>query len=216
MAALAVAGIVGPIVFTLLVILQGLLQPDYSHLVLPISALAVFPSGWLQTVNFCLTGALMVAYAVGLHLGIRSSRNSVVGPALLMVSGIGLIVAGAFPMVTDASGALVEPTGHAVGAILSFLGAGFGLTALSRRMAADPQWRNLAAYALASGIAIVVLFLAMAGLAVPNEGVLHGWFGLLQRVVLGIWFPCLIILAVRLVRITRGENRPRVSIDATA
>jgi hypothetical membrane protein len=205
-AALAVAGIVAPIVFTLLVILQGLLQPEYSHLVLPISALAVLPLGWIQNLNFYLTGALMAAYAVGLHAGIRRRRRSVVGPALLMISGIGLIVAGTFPMITDPSGALVEPPGHVVGAILSFLGAGLALTALSRRMAADPRWRNLATYVFASGIAIVVLFVMMAGLAVPSDGMLHSWFGLLQRVVLAIWFPCLIVLAVRLLRITRGAS----------
>ena len=44
-APLAAAGVVGPIVFTVLVIAQGLLQPDYSHVALPISALAAWPSG---------------------------------------------------------------------------------------------------------------------------------------------------------------------------
>ena len=40
MTSLAFAGIVGPVLFTLLVIVQGLLQPDYSHIAMPISALA--------------------------------------------------------------------------------------------------------------------------------------------------------------------------------
>lgn len=38
-AALAVSRIVAPISFRAVVILQGLLQPDYSHVVMPISAL---------------------------------------------------------------------------------------------------------------------------------------------------------------------------------
>jgi len=40
----------------------------------------------------------------------------------------------------------------------------------------------------------------MAGLAVPEGGALHPWFGLLQRVVLAVWFPCTFLLSLRLLR----------------
>ena len=42
---LALAGIIGPIWFTTFVVLQGVLLPDYSHVRLPISALAAWPTG---------------------------------------------------------------------------------------------------------------------------------------------------------------------------
>ena len=35
---LAVAGMVGPIQFVTVVMIQGVLQPDYSHIAMPISA----------------------------------------------------------------------------------------------------------------------------------------------------------------------------------
>jgi hypothetical protein len=38
--ALSSAGIIGPIWFTTLVIIQGILHPDYSHIAMPVSALA--------------------------------------------------------------------------------------------------------------------------------------------------------------------------------
>ena len=41
---LLTAGIAGPIWFTALVIVQGILQPDYSHIAMPISALAASPA----------------------------------------------------------------------------------------------------------------------------------------------------------------------------
>ena len=44
---LALAGVIGPIWFTTLVVLQGLLLPDYSHIGLPISALAAWPAAVL-------------------------------------------------------------------------------------------------------------------------------------------------------------------------
>jgi hypothetical protein len=64
------------------------------------------------------------------------------------------------------------------------LGAGIGLIALSRRMTSDPSWRSLATYTLATGIAIVVLFLAVGGLASTSDAPLYRWFGLTQRVLL--------------------------------
>ena len=48
---LAIAGIVAPVWFITLVIVQGVLQPDYNHISLPISALAAWPAGWIQNLN---------------------------------------------------------------------------------------------------------------------------------------------------------------------
>ena len=61
------AGVVGPILFTALVITQGLLQPDYSHVAMPISALAAWPLGWVQNLNFAVFALLLAAFTVGLH-----------------------------------------------------------------------------------------------------------------------------------------------------
>ena len=73
--ALALAGIVGPIWFTTLVVLQGFLQPDYSHVRLPISALGAWPTGWIQSLNFYVTGALGMAFALALHRGVQLERR---------------------------------------------------------------------------------------------------------------------------------------------
>jgi hypothetical membrane protein len=62
---LALAGIIGPIWFTTLVIIQGVLLADYSHVRLPISALAAWPTGWMQNINFFVFGSLTMVYAFG-------------------------------------------------------------------------------------------------------------------------------------------------------
>jgi hypothetical protein len=191
--------------FSALAVLQGVTNPDYDWVALPISALVTWPTGWIQTLNFYAFGALTMLHAVGLHLGIQRRSLAILGPGLLGVSGLGACVAGLVPMTRDTNGALVEPAGHAVGAVLTFLGAGLGLTLVSRRMASDPDWRHLARYTLVCGIAVLCLFLAMASLAVPDEGPLHPWFGLLQRAVLTVWFPCTFILSLRLLRVSKAE-----------
>src|SRR5262245_33178066 len=76
---LAWAGIVAPVLFTAIVILQGVLQPDYSHVAMPISALAAWPYGWVQNVNFYVFGTLMVLFAFGFDAGVARTRYGWIG-----------------------------------------------------------------------------------------------------------------------------------------
>ncbi len=174
---------------------------------MPISALAAGPSGWVQDVNFLIFGSLMIAYAIGLHLGVRPSRWGVVGLAFLVLSGVGLIWAGVFPA-TDATGAYQDDRVlHTVSAPMIFLGAGIGLIVMSQRMARDPRWRSLATYALATGIAVLVLLPVGLGLVLPSGAPFHAWFGLFQGILLfAVWFPCMIVLALRLLRVSRDPD----------
>ena len=195
--ALALAGIVGPIWFTTLVVLQGFLLPDYSHVRLPISALAAWPTGWIQNINFCVTGALGMAFALALHRGAQPTPRGRAGIALLVISGIGIVLAGFFPW-KMVDGVPTETPPHVIGAITAFAAAGLGLIVFSRRMTADPRWRDLATYTMYTGIAVLVLFITVGFFAVDDGTPLHPWAGLLQRVLCAVWFVCLIVLAVRL------------------
>jgi Protein of unknown function (DUF998) len=76
---LAIAGVIGPLFFIALVVAQGMLQPDYSHIAMPISALAAWPAGWMQNLNFFLLGTLNAAFTVGLHNAIRATRFGLIG-----------------------------------------------------------------------------------------------------------------------------------------
>ena len=162
------------------------------------------PGGWVQDANFVLCGALLVAYAIGLHLGVRPARLGVLGPALLVLGGVGVVLGGVFPAV-DANGAFSEDqVGRTVASFMAFLGTGIGFIVLSRRLARDPGWRGLAGYALASGIAIVVLIFAFGPLAEVPGTPLHPWMGLFEWAIVTVWFVCTIVLSLRLLRVARG------------
>jgi hypothetical membrane protein len=207
--ALAAAGIAGPAIFAVVALVQSLLRPEHSLMADPISALAAGPSGWVQDVNFHVFGSLMIAYAIGLHLGVRPIRWGVVGLAFLVLSGVGLVWAGVFPS-TDAIGVRWDDRVlHIVAFPMTFLGAGIGLIVMSRRMAGDPRWQRLATYALATGIAVLLLLLAGAGLVRPPGAPLHPWWGLFQWVLLAVWLPCTVVLALRLLRVARAADAPR-------
>jgi hypothetical membrane protein len=185
------------------VIAQGILQPDYSHIAMPISALAAWPAGWMQNLNFFLLGTLNAAFTIGLHNAIRATRLGVIGIFLLLVSCLGILLAGLFPWI-NLNGVPTAPQ-HVVGAVLTFSCAGTGLLVLSRRMGADPGWHSLSAYVLGTGIVMVILFIVVGFFAVDAGTPLHRWAGLLQRVLVAVWVACQLVTARRLLRIAREE-----------
>jgi hypothetical membrane protein len=194
-ARLIVAGLIAPFPFIALVILQGILQPDYSHMVQPISALAALPLGWLQNLNFYIVGTLLIAYAIGLHFSVGPPRRAAIGPALITLSAVGLILCGVFPW-REENGVFIEPPGHVVGAVMAFLGTSIGHMVISRRMRHDPRWEGIASYVLAGGIAMLLLFFAVAYSLEPASP-LRPWTGALQRVLVAIWFGCTSVVALR-------------------
>jgi hypothetical membrane protein len=204
---LALAGIIGPLGFVTLVIIQGILQPDYSHITMPISALAAWPAGWLQNLNFFVTATLLAAFVVGVHTAIRPTRFGLLGIAMLFAASVGLFMAGVFPWVR-VDGVPTETPQHIAAAVVTFVGAGTGLIALSRRMTADPRWLDLSAYVLGTGIVMLMLFIVLGGFTIQEDTPFHDWAGLLQRVLVMVWFACLLVMARRVLRLARESPSP--------
>jgi hypothetical protein len=64
-------------------------------------------------------------------------------------------------------------------------------------------------YALLSGIAMLVLIVVGGALVRSPGSPLHAWFGLFQWVLLAVWLPCAVVLALRLLRLRRVVEGPR-------
>ena len=197
---LAWAGILGPVLFTVGFLAQeALRRGEYDPVSETVSALAAGPNGWIQHINFVVFGVLTMAFAVGLHHGLRPGKAGIAGPALLFTSGIGLVLAAVFPLREDAAGVTYDPGGHIVAGITFFLSSALGLIVVSRRLASDGRWRTLAPYTLAAGILAVLGFALGGRLVMPENAVLHDWAGLYQRVlILAVIFPCRVALSLRL------------------
>jgi hypothetical membrane protein len=200
------AGILGPILFTAAFLAQEAFRVDeYSPLAEPVSALEAGPNGWIQQLNFVVFGLLTIAFAAGLHRSLRPTRAGIAGPALLTVSGVGLLLAAAFPLREDAAGVTYDPGGHIVAGITFFMTSAVGLIVLSRRIARDPQWSSIAAYTLAAGITALAGFVAVGVFVMPDDAPLHQWGGLAQRaLIILVLFPCRIVLSLRLLRTAKA------------
>jgi hypothetical protein len=68
-------------------------------------------------------------------------------------------------------------------------------------------WQGVATYALATGIAMLLLLLVGGAFVRPPGVPLHPWLGLFQWMLLAVWFPCTIVLALRLLRVARAADR---------
>src|ERR1051325_11589555 len=99
------AGVVGPLVFIVVFLIEGFTRLGYSQWRHYVSQLATGPGGWAQVANFLVCGTLVLAFVVAL----RGVTGSVAAPVLLGLFAIGLLVAGVFS--TDP--ALGYPPGEA-------------------------------------------------------------------------------------------------------
>lgn len=208
MKVLLISGVlVGPL-FTVLWALGGLLATGYDPMRHPISAIAIGDIGWIQVVNFLVSGTLLLSFAAGLRL-LRPSI-SVWGPVLIGLAGIGLIGAGIFPVDPVNGfppGAPLVPTERSTVGVLHDLFAApflFGLPisclVFARSFGKRGQ-RGWVVFSLASGLTtFVVLLLAKM---VPDP---LATLGLFQRIPILVTFVWLTLLAIHVVRDQRQAS----------
>ncbi|MBZ9593611.1 DUF998 domain-containing protein [Streptomyces erythrochromogenes] len=108
----------GPL-FLVTGIVQGVVRDGFDFTRNAISQLALGQAGWVQTVNFLVTGALLVAGAAGLRRVLGRGAGGVWGPVPVGVFGVSFWAAAAFP--ADAGAGF--PAGAPDTAVLSAQGA---------------------------------------------------------------------------------------------
>jgi hypothetical protein len=209
---LANAGLIGPIVFGLTITILTFLEYDFmirlgwdpvqnSDVPWP-SGLALGPYGWFQVANFVFLGLTVIAFAVGLHRGVRvSGRGSWVGPALLIVAGVGMLISG---FKTDPSVSHPQTWHGWIHGLAFFVVAFLFLPAffvLWRRLRRDPLWRGYDRYTLVSGVLYVSLFfIAMTGLFIPEQVAFYFFLAVML-----VWIE---VMAIRLRSIAKTKSAP--------
>src|SRR6476659_1706297 len=173
----AVAGMIGPLLFTVGFVVQGLFRHDeYDPIAETVSALEAGPNGWIQQLNFFVFGILMMIFGAGLGFGLRTRRRRIAS-AIVVWWAVGLLMAGLFPLRENADGQTYDPTGlHQPNGAVFFLSTWVGLAILSWCLRSDLRWRDLVPYTMITSVVLVV------------------------------WFPCLVVLAARLQKVARAAK----------
>ncbi|HEU5376337.1 MAG TPA: DUF998 domain-containing protein [Ktedonobacteraceae bacterium] len=210
---LLACGVIAPLLNSVVILILGAIRPGYNAWILPDSNLELGDGGWIQITNYLVTGALLLAFAIGLRLLLRTGRGSTSLPILLGIYGLTFIVTGIF--VTDpvlgyppgASSALtIHGAIHILFGLLQFTSLIAACFVLARRDAADPAERGWSWYSVATGLLVAASYVAFVLTAKLLDG---GPTGLIERIGIiggGIWIA---LLAIRLM----SRSVPRVSVE---
>ncbi len=216
---LIAGGAIGPLLFMIILLIEGATRPGFSAWHNYGSSLSLGDQGWMQIANFLVCGLLTLGFAIGLRQVFQTGRGSVWGPILLGVFGASLIVAGLFvtdpslgyPPGTHGSGPqTLHGTIHGVAGLIAFSSLAIASFVMARRFAGDPNWKGWAIYSNVTGVLVIVFFIASTTVSALDEsGVLPGSpTGLFQRIAIIAGWSWIALLAIRLL----SKMRSPVSI----
>ena len=97
--ALLIGAVIATPLFVALWAVQAFTREGFRPTYHPMSLLSLGDSGWVQIANFILTGMLVIGGGIGLGRALEPGRLTRWGTTLIVLMGIGLVVAGVF--VTD-------------------------------------------------------------------------------------------------------------------
>ncbi len=203
---LAVCGITGSILFLIVVTLLGILQPGYNAITQFLSELGAVgaPYATVMDANFIVSGILIVAFAIGLNRGMGEEGSSKIGSALVVSSAAGLVGAGIFSCDPGcpALGGSFSQGMHNLVSLPQFIGAMLAPLIISRSLK-EGVLQGYRTYSVLTGTVLLGTFLVLfLGLGL---GFLP-WLGAVQRFFFVMWFLWIVIIAIKLVRISSRSS----------
>ena len=174
----------GPFYVAVALVQAVLLRPGFDLARDDVSLLSNGALGWIQIANFLITGAMVVAAAIGMHRALPGGW----APRLLAIYGLGLMGAGVFvadPMNGFPAGAPADrPDSVSVHAMLHIVCAGIGFLAfviacfvMARRFAREHK-RGWTTFSIVAGVAFLVGFGAIAS-GTSSPAVVFGFWAAL-------------------------------------
>jgi hypothetical protein len=214
------AGIVGPILFVLAFTIDGFFTPGYNPMTDVVSFLELGSTGWIQSLNFIITGLFLMLFALGYFLWMRPGSGRawlIVTAGLIALSGVGLVMAG--PFLPDPPGTMpfsLHGILHTVAFTMVFLPLGLACLVIGGKFIRTPGWRLHGGYSLVAGL--FPIFAALGSLfssfvtssassaAVSATSSQFAVGGLVNRVLIIVAFAWYVILASRLLLRTSGMD----------
>jgi Protein of unknown function (DUF998) len=158
----------GPVLFALVVVALTIAQYDFMLGIgwRPLedpagawpSGLALGPYGWAQSLNFVVSGLLLVVFAAGLHRGMASGSKT--GPLLLAISGVAMaLLAFDTDPITRTAPRTLHGWIHDLAFVLFAVSLASSFFLLWRGMEQDTLWKSYGRYTLSSGLLATPLLL---------------------------------------------------------
>jgi len=196
---LAICGIVGPIIYAIVLAVLGSLWSGYNPVSQYMSELGAVDAPHAIVMNvlgFQLLGIFMIGFGSGLHRGISKGWDLKIGVMLIIIAGVNMVLVGFFPC--DPGCVNVSSTGiaHSITATIASIVTTFGMLVVSLRLRKDSRWRSYWIFTLT--FAVVATFLS----PLPMFPIFSQWAGLLQRLGLGLALFWIEVMSIKLLRLS--------------
>lgn len=207
---LALAGVVGPILYVMVFTLAGFLRPGYSPVRQSISALGVGANAWLLNTDAVVFGALLLAFAIGFFLLMQQIIRKgwlITCLVLLILSSVGAINTGLFPAASS-----TVALHWTLGFLLGLLPLVAVYTIVGWQWRHESNWRGYGWYSLATAIGAVVLVVLSFVLLAPRSasgGPATQVGGLIERVLVLVVFAWHVVIGWRLFTLRGSYHRRR-------
>ncbi len=199
---LALCGIIGPILFTLLIVIESLLRPGYSQVFNDVSDLGLGPYSIIQNINFIIFGLLSIGFGIGLGANLQYRAGKAVKWLVIffgfciILAGITLFLAG--PDITYAKDVVSHGLVSAF-AFLAIMAAQF-MTWQALRGNNNELWGRYRLYSLISGL------LSILTLIILSYTQFSSYHGLTERLFIAVWLIWIEVTGLKLYSIVRKQK----------
>jgi hypothetical protein len=205
--ALLTSGQSACILFVLIFLFLGSRRDDYSSLKYPVSSLALGEEGWMQRINFLLSGSLILVSAYGFKKITRIIKAGKYIPVYIAAAGTGLACAGIFTTDPVYGYPPAEPyhntqftiTGHLHDMVSFFFFIGLVISCFQAGKIFKDHGQKMKYRLLKSASVLMVLSLLITGFAFKITGIaVHEIAGLFQRLTIlltlgGFYYLCAVM-----------------------
>jgi hypothetical membrane protein len=186
------SGIAAPVVFAAVAGILGAIQTGYNPVTQLISELGETGGSYagIMNVGFGLTGMLIILFSYRIFVLVGKSLTGATGSFLVVLAGISFVTMAIFSC--DTGCIPVTSTGqiHLQLGILALLAAVSASLLIGYSMWKQGTWNGYWQYSMASGVLVLILVPLFISVTGPD--------GLIQRVMIGIIFLWMEILAIKL------------------
>jgi hypothetical protein len=174
--ALLCSGVVGGVLFTTVYFCFSVISPNYFMIHESISRLQLQPYGWIQSLNYIISGLLICAFALALRKELTGGFGSTLIPFFHLLTGAGSIILGV---------CLNHQVQLYTGGVI-FLSLIISLLLLTRHFSANPEWHGWTTYTILSVLLMIVLCILFT-YSVAHKGKLTGVFERMIVITRLIW-----------------------------
>jgi hypothetical membrane protein len=205
---LALGGIAGPVLFSVVVLVFGALRPGYSHLQHFISELGVPGTAYAALVNyagFVPAGLVLAVFGVALVSALPGNRLIRLAAVLVTAFGLGIAASGVISCdlgCPQGEGSL-ENVVHNTIAPVSFTCLIAAMAILGVRFRRFHEWRHLSLFSLLASVTALCLLVVLASSL--DSRVLTG---LWQRLLLAVLFMWCAVVGLEAFRHPAGRMAP--------